>query len=139
MDGSNSAYRSVKTHHLYIYSALVVRPRSSSNIRQESNTRLTMWMVTTRMTPNEGMSMLIPIGSGFLHGLPDFIPGLETSSLEGQRAQDFPPGFNQVEIGRVFGLEDEFPTRMGQAEQQDISSAMGAQIINDAINSLNIS
>jgi hypothetical protein len=37
------------------------------------------------------------------------------AALQGQRAQGLPPRLDQVEVGRVFGLEHEFPLRRSKA------------------------
>ncbi len=62
--------------------------------------------------------MGILVGGGRLNSSADVIPGCKTTSLQSQRTQHFPPGFDQVQIGGVLGLKDKLPTRMGQAEQQ---------------------
>ena len=58
-------------------------------------------------TPDKRMLMGIPIGRGCLDCLLDLLPGLKTPAFERQRTQDLPPGFNQIEIGRIRGLIDE--------------------------------
>jgi hypothetical protein len=80
-------------------------------------------------SPDEGMLVLVPVGSGAFNRLLDLGPGLEASPFQGQGAQHLPPGLDQVEVGRVLGLEDELPARMEQAEQQNIRRAVGAEVV----------
>src|SRR5437016_7087562 len=86
--------------------------------------------------PDKGMLMCIPIGSGGLDRLLDLLPVLKASAFERQRTQDLPPGFNQIEIGRIGGLIDELPTRMMDHEQQQVPSMMHLQIVHERINAL---
>jgi hypothetical protein len=79
--------------------------------------------------PDEGMLVLVPVGSGAFNRLLGLGPGLEASPFQGQGAQHLPPGLDQVEVGRVLGLEDELPARMEQAEQQNIRRAVGAEVV----------
>jgi hypothetical protein len=58
-------------------------------------------------TPDKRMLMSIPIGGGLLDRLLDLLPVFKASAFERQRTQDLPPGFNQIEIGRIRGLIDE--------------------------------
>ena len=51
-------------------------------------------------------------------------------------AQDLPPGLDQVEAGRVLGLEGELPARMEPAEQQHVRRAVGVAVIEDGIDAL---
>ena len=83
--------------------------------------------------------MGIPVGGSRLDGSADFIPGFKTATLQGQRTQHFPPGFDQVQIGGILGLKDKFPARVSQTEQQHIGGAMRAEIIDDGVDPLNFS
>ena len=85
--------------------------------------------MTPATTPDEGMFVLVPTGGCAFDGLRDLGPGLEGSTLQGQGAHDLPPGLDQVQVGRVLGLEDELPARMKQAEQQNIRRAVSAEIV----------
>src|SRR5215475_7644726 len=84
------------------------------------------------------MTMGIPIGRCLLHSLANVVPGLETSTLESQGTQHFPPGFNQIQVRGILGLEHKLPARMGQAEQQDIGGPMRAQVIHNRIHALDV-
>ena len=66
--------------------------------------------------------MLVPVRGGAPDGVFDLGPGLEATAFQCQRAQDFPPRLDQVQIGRIFGLEDELPARMGQREQEHVGA-----------------
>src|ERR671938_395245 len=98
--------------------ALVVHPVTLSRSWQYTNAGLAAGAMAPPPAPDEGMPMLVPVGGGLRHGLADLLPGREAPALEGQGAQDFPPRFDQIEIGRVLGLEDELPARIRQTEQQ---------------------
>src|SRR5215469_10723321 len=86
--------------------------------------------------PDERMAMGVPIDGRRLYGCNDLVPGLEPAAFESERAYDLPPGLDQVQIGRVFGLEDKLPARMGQRKEQDIQSPMRTQVVQDGIDSL---
>jgi hypothetical protein len=66
--------------------------------------------------------VLVPIRGGAPDGLFDLGPGLEAAALQRRRAQDLSPRLDQIGAGRVFGLEDELPARMGECEQEDIGA-----------------
>ena len=89
--------------------------------------------MTPATAPDEGMLMLIPAGGCAFDGLRDFGPGLEASALQRQGAHDLPPGLDQVQAGRVLGLEDELPARMEQAEQKHVRRAAGIEVIDNCI------
>ena len=67
-----------------------------------------------------------------------FLPALEPSALERQRAQNLPPGLDQIEVRGVLGLKDELPARMGQGEQQHIGGAMHVQVVDDRMDPLDL-
>ena len=82
--------------------------------------------------------MRIPVSRRSMDSLTDVRPGLKASPCERQRAQDFPPGLQQIEVGGVLGLEDELPAGMRQRAQQHISRTMGAQVIQDGVYALDL-
>src|SRR3954449_7319102 len=92
--------------------------------------------MTPATAPDEGMFVLVPVGGCAFDGLRDLGPGLEAAPFEGQRAQDLPPRLDQVQVGRVLGLEDELPARMEQAEQQHVRRAVGIKVVDDCIDAL---
>src|SRR5215208_5957800 len=92
--------------------------------------------MTPATAPDKGMFVLIPVGGCAFDGLFDLGPGLEASTLQRQGAHDLPPGFDQVQVGRVLGLEDELPARMEQAEQQHVRRAVGIEVVDDCIDAL---
>ena len=94
--------------------------------------------MSAAVAPDERMAVSIPVGGGACDGLADLVPTLEPPPGQGERAQNFPPRFNEVEIGRVRGLKHHFPARVGQHKQQDIHGPMGAQIIRDRIDPLRV-
>src|SRR6185436_14710601 len=87
-------------------------------------------------SPYEGMLVLVPVGGGAFNGLLDLGPGFEPATFEGQGAQHLPPWLDQVEVGRILGLEDELPARMEQAEQQHVGRAVSAEVVSDSIDPL---
>src|SRR5215212_8946215 len=92
--------------------------------------------MTPATTPDEGMFVRVPVGGCAFDGFFDLGPGLEASPLQRQGAHDLPPGFDQVQIGRVLGLEDELPARMEQTEQQHVRRAVGIEVVEDCIDAL---
>src|SRR5579875_2745369 len=108
---------------------LVVHPPSSHHCWLEGDAWLPSWLVTTALAPHEGVFMRLPVGGRGGNGLTDVGPILKPASFERQRPQEFPPRFDQVEIGGVGRLEDKLPARMGQVEQEYIHRAVGTQIV----------
>src|SRR5260221_6649121 len=115
---------------------VVVHPARLCNSRGERDARLASWPMASATAPHEGMAMRVPVGSGSRHRLTDLLPTLKSTPLEGERAQDLPSGLNQVEIGGIRGLEDKFPARMRQREEQDIGGPMRAQVVQDRVHAL---
>ena len=76
--------------------------------------------------------MLVPVDGGSGHRLAHLLPGLESTTLQGQGAQDLPSRLNQIELGGD-GLEDELPARMDQRPAQDIERAMGGEIVEHGV------
>src|SRR5947209_4609652 len=87
-------------------------------------------------TPDKGMLMCIPIGSGCLDCLFDLLPVLKTSAFERQRTQDLPPRFDQIEISCIGGLIDKLPARMMDHEQQQVATMVHLQIVHDGVDAL---
>jgi hypothetical protein len=92
--------------------------------------------VAPTASPDEGMPVLVPVGGGAFDGLLDLGPGFEPSPFQRQGAEHLPPRFDQVEVSRILGLEDELPARMEQAEQQNIRRAVSAEVVSDCIDPL---
>src|SRR4051794_6575027 len=86
--------------------------------------------------PQEGVLVLVPVRGGAPDGLFDLGPSLEAAPFEGQRAQDLPPRLDQVQVGRVFGLEHELPARVGEREQEDIGSAVDIEVVHHRVDPL---
>ncbi len=89
-------------------------------------------------TPDKGMLMGIPVGRGRLDRRLDLLPGLKASAFERQRAQDLPPRFNQIQVGRIRGLIDELPTRMMDHKQQQVATMMHLEIVQDGVDALTV-
>src|SRR4051795_9719837 len=87
-------------------------------------------------SPDEGMLVLVPVGGGAFNRLLDLGPGFEPAAFQSQGAEHLPPGLDQVEVGRILGLEDELPARMEQAEQQHVGRAVSAEVVSYRIDPL---
>jgi hypothetical protein len=92
--------------------------------------------MTTSPPPNEGMLVGIPIGGGCFDCCYHLVPGLKTPAFERQRTQDLPPGFDQVQIGRIRRLIDKLPAGMMDHEQQQVTAVMHLQIVHDGRDAL---
>ncbi len=90
------------------------------------------------LSPAEGMAVCVPVRGCLLDGLADLLPSLKAPPSQREGAEHLPPRLDQVQIGRICGLEDELPPRVGQAEQQHISGPMGTQVIGDGIDPLDL-
>src|SRR3954447_12873625 len=88
--------------------------------------------------PHKRMLMSIPVGCSLFHRLFDFFPRLEATPFEGQRTQDLPPGFNQVQVGRIGRLIDKLPALMREHEEQQIVAMVHLQIIHDGVDALDL-
>jgi hypothetical protein len=86
--------------------------------------------------PEERVLVLVPVGRGAFGSLHDLGPGLEPAALQSQGAEHLPPRFDPVEVSGIGGLEDEFPARMEQAEQQHVRRAVSAEVVNHGIDPL---
>ena len=107
--------------------ALLVHSLSSGHFEIASERRNEMeafGLMPSPATPDEGVFVRIPIGGGSLHRFGDLLPGLEVVAFERQRAQDFPPRFDQVEIGGIGGLVHHLPAGMMHQEEQEIITVM---------------
>ncbi len=87
-------------------------------------------------SPDKRMLVGIPVGGGFLDRFLDLLPVLKAFALERQRAQDLPPGFDQVQVGRIGRLIDKLPTRMMNHEEQQVTAVMHLQIVHNRIDAL---
>src|SRR3954447_11526158 len=105
----------------------MVHPLSYCDIWHDSEPRAARGAVAPSTAPQEGVLVLVPVRGGAPDGLFNLGPGLEAAALEGQRAQDLPPRFDQVQVGRVLGLEHELPARVGQSEEQNIGRAVDSR------------
>src|SRR5712692_5910751 len=85
---------------------------------------------------HEGVFVCIPIGGASLHRSGDLFPGLEAVAFERQGLQHLPPRLNQVEVGRIDRLIDEFPTGMMHHEEQQIIAVMDVQVVHDGVDAL---
>src|ERR1035437_511496 len=94
--------------------------------------------MTASTPPDKRMAMLVPIGGRVADRLTDVGPGLKSPSFQGQGAENLPPRFDQVQVGRTLGLEDEFPPLMREREQQDVQRPMDIQVIDNPVNSLDL-
>lgn len=104
-----------------------------ANIRWDGDPRRTGRAVPPPASPDERMTMRIPVGPRFGHSLTNLFPGLEASTFEGQGSQRLPPRFNQVQISRIGWLEHKFPAWMLQSEQQHIRCSMHGQVVQDDV------
>src|SRR4051795_10737715 len=92
--------------------------------------------MTPTASPDKRMLVLVPVGGGAFNGLLDLGPGLEPATFQSQGAEHLPPWLDQVEVGRILGLEDELPARMEQVEQQHVGCAVSAEVVSYRIDPL---
>src|SRR3954447_19527659 len=90
----------------------MVHPLSYCDIWHDGDPGAARDAVPPSMALDEGMLVRVPVRGGTPDGFFDLGPGLEAAPFEGQRAQDFPPRLDQVQVGRVLGLEDELLVRV---------------------------
>src|SRR5215212_5790646 len=116
----------------------MVHPLSCYNIWHDGDPGAARGAVPPSAAPKEGMLVLVPVRGGAPDGFFDLGPGLEAAALERQRAQDLPPRFDQVQVGRVLGLEDELPARVGQSEEQHVGGAVDVEVVHHGVDPLDI-
>src|SRR6187397_255386 len=112
---------------------LVVHPLICCGIWHGGDPGAARGAVPPSTAPDEGMLVLVPVRGGPLDGFFDLGPGLEAAPFEGQRAQDLPPRLDQVQVGRVFGLEHELPARVGQSKEQHIGCAVDVEVVHHGV------
>src|SRR3954447_10448528 len=115
---------------------LVVHPLSCCGIWHDGDPGAARGAVPPSAAPDEGMLVRVPVRGGTLDGFFDLGPGFEAAPFESQRAQDLPPRLNQVQVGRVFGLEHELPARVGQSEEQHIGRAVDVEVVHHGVDPL---
>ena len=81
----------------------MVHPLNQCKIWDGCNAEMAGLSMAAPAAPDEGVPMIVPIGRGPYNGRLDLGPAFEATALEGQRAQDRPPGFDQVEVGGILG------------------------------------
>src|SRR5262249_37798144 len=108
---------------------LVVHPANLGHLWHEADTGAPWRAVPASVAPDKGMLVGIPVGRRPACGGRELLPGREAAALERQGPQDLPPGLDQVQVGGIFGLEDELPTRMGQAEEQHVVGVLHVEVI----------
>src|SRR5215210_7287908 len=123
---------------LFSDAPLVVHPPSSCDTRQAREAGLTAGFVASTTPPDERVAVRVPVGRGSGDGRGDLVPGLEAATFEGEGAEHLQPGLDQVEIGGIGRLEDEFPARMGQREQQDVGGAVDVEVVEDGMDALDL-
>ncbi len=77
--------------------------------------------------------MLVPVFCSLPNSLTNLFPRVEAFAFQGQRAQNFPPRLDQVEVSCILGLKDKLPAGMVQAEQQHIGRPVCRQVVQDRI------
>src|SRR3954454_9060333 len=110
-----------------------MHPLSCCGIWHDGDPGAARGAVPPSTAPDEGMLVLVPVRGGPLDGFFDLGPGLEAVPFEGQRAQDLPPRLDQVQVGRVFGLEHELPARVGQSKEQHIGCAVDVEVVHHGV------
>jgi transposase len=117
---------------------LVVHPLSGADISAEGDAGLTPRAVPPPAAPDEGVLVGIPVRGRLHNGGANLRPGLEAAAFEGERAEDLPPGLDEVEVRGVCRLEDEFPARVRQREEQHVGGAMGAEVVEHGVDARHV-
>src|SRR3954467_1916421 len=115
---------------------LVVHPLSCCGIWHDGDPGAARGAMAPPAAPDEGMLVRVPVGGGTLDGFFDLGPGFEAAPFEGQRAQDFPPRLDQVQVSRILGLEHELPARVGQSKEQHIGGAVEVEVVHHGVDPL---
>src|SRR3954453_10550949 len=121
------SYPTCRMHHE------VVHALSCCDIWHDGEPGAVWGAVPPSAAPEEGVLVLVPVRGGAPDGLFDLRPSLEAAALQCQRAQDLPPRLDQVQVGRVLGLEYELPARVGQSEEQHIGRAVRIEVVHHGV------
>ena len=111
----------------------MVHPLSCCGIWHDGDPGAARGAVPPSTAPDERMLVRVPVRGGAPDGFFDLGPGLEAAAFEGQRAQDLPPRFDQVQVSRVLGLEHELPARVGQSEEQHVGGAVDVEVVHHGV------
>src|SRR3982751_2907634 len=114
----------------------MVHPLSYCNVWHGGDTGAARGAVPPFAAPQEGVLVRVPVRGGAPDSLLDLGPGLEAAALQCQRAQDLPPRLDQVQIGRILGLEHELPARVGKREQEHIGGAVEVEVVHHRVDPL---
>ena len=90
----------------------------------------------TSPPPAKGMLVGIPVGRGRFDRFFNLLPVLKAFALERQRAQDLPPRFDQIKVGRIGRLIDDLPARMMDHEQQQVTAVVHLQMVHESVDAL---
>src|SRR3954452_20347171 len=111
----------------------MVYPLSYCSIWYDGDPGTARGAVAPLAPPEERVLVHVPVHGGASDGLFDLGPSLEAAPLERQRAQDFPPRLDQVQVSRILGLEHELPARVGQSEEQHIGGAVDVEVVHHGV------
>src|ERR1051325_4831006 len=114
----------------------MVHPLSCYGIWHDSDPGAGGGAVPPSTAPQERVLVLVPVRGGASDSLLDLGPSLEAAALERQRAQDFSPRLDQIQVSRILGLEHKIPARGGEREQEHISGAMEIEVVHHCIGPL---
>src|ERR1700751_2480105 len=93
----------------------MVHPLSCCELWRNGDPGAARGAVPPSAAPDGGVLVLVPVRGGAPDGLFSLRPSLEAAPFESQRAQDLPLRLDQVQVGRILGLEYELPARVGQS------------------------
>jgi hypothetical protein len=114
----------------------VVHPLSYCDIWHEGDPRAARGAVAPFAAPPKGVLVGVPVCGGAPDSLLDLGPSLEPAALERWRVEDFPPRLDEVQIGRILGLEHELPARVGEREQENIGGAVRVEVVHHRVDPL---
>jgi hypothetical protein len=109
----------------------VVHPASLCGKWNPGAAGLTAGAMSAAPPPNKRMAMRVPVSAGLLDGSGHLGPGLKAAAFERQHPQRLPPGFDQVEVSGIGGLEHKMPARVGQREQQHVGGPVRGEVVDD--------
>jgi hypothetical protein len=116
----------------------VVHPASLGDLREQADARAAPRLVASAPSPHKRVPLLVPVSRRIFDRLSDLPPGREASPFAGERAENFPPRFNQDQARRGLGREDELPARVGERDQEHIHGPMDVEVGADGVDGLNL-
>src|SRR5207237_7033532 len=83
----------------------MVHPSSLGHLGEAADARASARLMAAAPFPEERVLMLVPVGGRVCDRLGELLAGREAPALAGERAENLPPGLDQIEVGGTRGVK----------------------------------